>query len=308
MQDQPTGSQRVVLVTGPSGAGRSTAINVLEDFGYEAIDNIPLSLIPRLLLEGGTLSRPVALGIDIRNRDFSVQRLLDLHRRLGAEPAIEAQLFYLDCHPAVLARRYSETRRRHPMAPDESYTQGIARELELLQDVRVAADILVDTSELSPHDLRAQMEGWFTDETGQRLAISLHSFSYKRGLPQGLDWVFDCRFLDNPHWEPGLRTLTGLDTEVTAYIARDSRFAPFVAKMTDLALFVLPACKEEGKAHLSFGFGCTGGQHRSVAVTETVASALAERGWQVSTRHRELERRGLAARSGQSEASGGRQG
>ncbi|APZ53379.1 RNase adapter RapZ [Salipiger abyssi] len=308
MQDQPTGSQRVVLVTGPSGAGRSTAINALEDFGYEAIDNIPLSLIPRLLLEGGALARPVALGIDIRNRDFSVQRLIDLHRKLSAEPTLEAQLLYLDCAPSVLARRYSETRRRHPMAPDESYTQGIARELELLEDARTAADILIDTSELSPHDLRAQMEGAFTDQTGQRLAVSLHSFSYKRGVPQGLDWVFDCRFLDNPHWQPELRALTGLDAAVTDHIARDARFAPFIAKLTDLALFVLPACKEEGKAHLSFGFGCTGGQHRSVAVAEMVTGALAEHGWQVSTRHRELERRGLGARSGQGEASGGRQG
>ena len=306
MQDQPTGSQRVVLVTGPSGAGRSTAINVLEDIGFEAIDNIPLSLIPRLL-DGGALARPVALGVDIRNRDFSVQGLLDLHRRLGSEAGIEAQLLFLDCSSEVLARRYSETRRRHPMAPEESYTQGIARETELLRDARDAADVLIDTSELSPHDLRAQIERGFGDDSGQMLAVSLHSFSYKRGLPHGLDWAFDCRFLDNPHWEPALRALTGLDAAVTEHVARDARFAPFIEKLVDLAEFVLPACKDEGKAHLTFGFGCTGGQHRSVTVTETVARALAERGWQVSTRHRELERRGMSVRAGQGEASGGRQ-
>lgn len=308
MQDQSKGQQRVVLVTGPSGAGRSTAINVLEDLGYEAIDNIPLSLIPRLLLEGGALTRPVALGVDIRNRDFSVQGLLELHRRLTAEPALDAQLFYLDCSAEVLSRRYSETRRRHPMAPDESYTQGIERELALLEEARNAADILIDSSALSPHDLRAQMAGQFADRTGQKLAVALHSFSYKRGLPQGLDWAFDCRFLDNPHWQPALRGLTGLDAPVVAHIETDARFAPFVAKLTDLALFVLPACKDEGKAHLTFGIGCTGGQHRSVAVTERLAAALADSGWQVSIRHRELERRGLASASGQNRTIGGQNG
>ncbi|EPX82239.1 RNase adapter RapZ [Salipiger mucosus] len=295
MKDQPSGNQRVILVTGPSGAGRSTAINALEDLGYEAIDNIPLHLIPRLL-EAESVPRPLALGVDIRNRDFSVGALLDLQREMTAHPGIAAQLLYLDCAPAVLARRFSETRRRHPMAPDDSYSEGIAMELELLEEARTAADILLDTSELSPHDLRAQIEGWFGDATGQQLAVSLHSFSYKRGLPLGVDMVFDCRFLDNPHWEPSLRGLTGLDAPVAEYVAADARFAPFVEKLTDLALFVLPACVAEGKAHLSFGLGCTGGQHRSVAVAETLARALADHGWQVSIRHRELERRGLAAR------------
>ncbi|MDO6584492.1 RNase adapter RapZ [Salipiger sp. 1_MG-2023] len=304
--DQQARTQRVVLVTGPSGAGRSTAINALEDFGFEAIDNIPLSLIPRLL-EGGALSRPVALGVDIRNREFSVLRLLDLYRALGQDQRISVQLLYLDCLPDVLARRYSETRRRHPMSPDESYTAGIAREMSLLNEARNAADILIDTSELSPHDLRARMESLFTDDAGQRLAVSVQSFSYKRGLPQGLDWAFDCRFLDNPHWEPALRSLTGLDPAVQDHVGRDARFAPFVDKLTSLALFVLPACKEEGKAHLAFGLGCTGGQHRSVTVAETLARSLAEHGWQVSCRHRELERRGLAVPAPTREDLGGRQ-
>ncbi|EIE48778.1 RNase adapter RapZ [Salipiger aestuarii] len=305
--DQQARTQRVVLVTGPSGAGRSTAINALEDFGYEAIDNIPLRLIPRLL-EGGALARPVALGVDIRNRDFSVQRLIDLYRDFGQDPRLDAQLLYLDCTPEVLARRYSETRRRHPLAPDESYTSGIAREIALLEVARGVADILVDTSELSPHDLRTRMENLFADATGQQLAVSVQSFSYKRGLPQGLDWVFDCRFLDNPHWDPDLRGLTGLDAAVQAHVRRDARFAPFVDQLCALALFVLPACKEEGKAHLAFGLGCTGGQHRSVTVAETLARSLAEQDWQVSCRHRELERRGLAAVASQPGDVGGRQG
>ncbi|MBE9636173.1 RNase adapter RapZ [Salipiger mangrovisoli] len=295
MDDSPKGPQHVVLVTGPSGAGRSTAINALEDFGFEAIDNIPLGLIPRLL-EGPALERPLALGVDIRNRDFTVDGLLSLQAALAAEPQIAPQLLYLDAAPTVLARRYSETRRRHPLAPDSAYTEGITRELALLEQARTAADILIDTSELSPHELRAQLATWFAGEQAQQLAVSVQSFSYKRGVPQGLDTVFDCRFLDNPHWVPELRGLTGLDSEVRAHVKADPRFDPFLHKVIDLALFLLPACIEEGKAHLSFGFGCTGGQHRSVTVTETVARALAEHGWQVSTRHRELERRGHAAK------------
>ncbi len=295
MDDSPKAPQHVVLVTGPSGAGRSTAINALEDFGFEAIDNIPLGLIPRLL-EGPALSRPLALGVDIRNRDFTVEGLLGLRRALDGQPLVQAQLLYLDAAPEVLARRYSETRRRHPLSPDSAYTDGIARELSLLEPARSAAEILIDTSELSPHDLRAQLAGWFAQDEAQQLAVSVQSFSYKRGLPQGLDTVFDCRFLDNPHWVPELRAKTGLDPEVRAHVQADPRFAPFLEKIVDLALFMLPACTEEGKAHLSFGFGCTGGQHRSVMVTETVARALADRGWQVSTRHRELERRGQTAK------------
>lgn len=293
MEAPPKGSQRVVLVTGPSGAGRSTAINALEDFGYEAIDNIPLGLIPRLL-DPSPSSRPLALGVDTRNRDFSVQGLLELHSALTAAPNVATQLLFLDASPDVLARRYSETRRRHPMAPNASYTEGIALEAALMEEARSAADILIDTSDLSPHDLRAQMSDWFGDAIDQGLAVSLHSFSYKRGLPQGVDMVFDCRFLDNPHWVPALKHLTGLDPKVAAHVARDKRFPDFISKLTDLALFVLPACQDEGKAHFSFGFGCTGGQHRSVTVAQSVASTLADHGWRVSIRHRELDRRRLA--------------
>ena len=295
MQTANSGAQRVVLVTGPSGAGRSTAINALEDSGFEAIDNIPLSLVPRLV-EGATLpERPLALGIDVRNRDFSVERLLELHDSLMARADLAGDLLYLDCAADILARRYSETRRRHPLAPDETPMDGIAREAALLEDVRRRADILIDSSDMTVHDLRDAMIARFADTTGQRMAVSLHSFSYKRGLPQGLDMAFDCRFLRNPHWEPALRGATGLEPDVVAHIAQDPRHAPFLRHVTELVEFVLPAAREEGKAHLSIGFGCTGGQHRSVSVAETVAAALAEAGWQVSIRHRELERRGRVA-------------
>lgn len=297
--------QRVVLVTGPSGAGRSTAINALEDFGYEAIDNIPVSLIPRLL-DGPALPRPMALGLDVRNRDFSPEGLLDLQTRLAGVQGLTLELLYLDCNPDVLVRRYSETRRRHPLAPDASPAEGIAREILLLEQVRARSDILIDTTDLTPHDLRAAVQGWFGSETGQGMAVSVHSFSYKRGLPHGVDVVFDCRFLTNPYWQADLRGLTGQDARVTDYIAGDDRFAPFLDHVLGLLRFQLPACLAEGKAHFSIAFGCTGGQHRSVAVAEKVAAGLAESGWRVSIRHREMERRGLVRATDQTLASSGR--
>lgn len=288
-------NSRIVLVTGPSGAGRSSAINVLEDQGFEAIDNIPLSLIPRLIEGDGALARPMALGIDVRNRDFSVDGLLELRSMLLRQPGRAVDLLYLECSTEVLARRYSETRRRHPLAPDETPTDGILREKALLEDLRGRADILIDTSELSIHDFKAEMEGWFARAGAQGMAVSVQSFSYKRGLPQGLDMVFDCRFLSNPHWVPELRPHTGLDAVVAQYVAADPRYALFLGKVCDLSLMVLPACVEEGKAHFAIGFGCTGGKHRSVALAENVADALAQEGWRVSIRHRELERRGQPA-------------
>jgi UPF0042 nucleotide-binding protein len=293
-------AHELVLVTGPSGAGRSTAINALEDLGFEAIDNLPLSLLPRLL-DGPPLGRPLALGVDARNRDFSTTGLIEVMDRLGRDPEVSAQLLYIDCAPDVLLRRYSETRRRHPLAPSDSPGEGIARELDLLGPIRGRADVLIDTSEMTLHDLRAEIRRWFDPDDRQRMAVSVQSFSYKRGLPRGLDIVLDCRFLKNPHWQPGLRGLDGRDPRVVAHVADDPRFAAFFAQVEALALFLLPAHLEEGKSHLSIGFGCTGGQHRSVAVAEKLANALAHAGWQVSIRHRELERRagGVPSSAGQ---------
>ena len=296
-------AQRVIFVTGPSGAGRSTAINALEDIGFEAIDNLPLSLIPRLL--DGEAPRPMALGIDARGRDFSPEGLLAMQAQLAEDDRITSELLYLDCQADVLLRRFSETRRRHPLSPDDAPGEGIAREMGLLAPVRSAADLLIETSDLTPHDLRAQLQRWFGAETGQGLAVALHSFSYKRGLPNGVDLVLDCRFLNNPYWQQGLRKLTGLDGGVSEYVARDSRYEAFIDKVTDLVAFLLPASVDEGKAHFSVGFGCTGGRHRSVAVTECVARALAQQGWRVSIRHRELERLGLAAETSRIVQTGG---
>ncbi|MCW8843073.1 MAG: RNase adapter RapZ [Rhodobacteraceae bacterium] len=282
--------QRLVLVTGPSGAGRSTAIKALEDAGYEAIDNLPFGLLERLF-SGPVLDRPMALGLDVRNRDFSQCALLEALDLLEHTEGVAPELLYLDCRPDVLLRRYSETRRRHPVAPGESPLEGIAQETDLLIPIRARADVLIDTTEMTPHKLRSEIERWFAPQTERSLGLTVQSFSYKRGLPSGADLVFDCRFLSNPYWVPALRTKNGLDTGVAAYIEADPRFGVFFEKLTDMVDMLLPAYIEEGRSHVSIGFGCTGGQHRSVFTAERLSAALAQKGWQVSIRHRELDRR-----------------
>ena len=293
--------QRLVLVTGPSGAGRGTAIRTMEDLGFEAIDNLPLSLLPRLL-EGPPIERDLVLGLDVRNRDFSVTALIASLEHLHALPDLQAEVLYLDCRPDVLLRRYSETRRRHPLAPAEAADQGVQRELDLLGPIRERADILIDSSDMTPHDLRAEVERLIVPETGPRLAVSVNSFSYKRGLPRGMDMVLDCRFLRNPYWEPALRAMNGTSEEVATYVSQDPKFADFFDRVLGLVQMLLPAYLEEGKSHFALGLGCTGGQHRSVAIAEKLTQALAEEGWQVSTRHRELER-GLRSASAVSPTS-----
>ncbi len=290
MSDTAPHEAGLVLVTGPAGAGRTTGIRVLEDLGYEAIDNMPIRLLPRLF-DGASAETRMALGIDTRNRDFSTAVFWETLEALRAAQSVSATVLYLDCRAEVLLRRFSETRRRHPLAPAESPGEGIKRDFEKLAPIRDRADVLIDTSELNIHQLRAEIERWFAPNVTSPLALSVESFSYKRGLPQGVDMIFDCRFLNNPHWQPDLRPLDGRDPPVADYVRSDSRFQPFFDRVVDLTQSLLPAYVEEGKSHLSIGFGCTGGQHRSVMLTETLAMALAEEGWQVSIRHRELERR-----------------
>ena len=282
----------LVLVTGPSGAGRTTAIHALEDAGFEVIDNLPLSLTARLL-ETGT-DRPLALGIDVRNRDFNVDTLLSLAAKLRANPAFAVRLLYLDCASDTLVTRFSSTRRRHPLAPFDDVETGVARERSILDGVPDHADLVIDTTALTVHDLKAEILQWFGQDD-RRLAISVQSFSYKRGVPRGLDIVMDVRFLSNPHWVADLRSGTGQDVPVREHVVADPRFADFFARTRDLILSLLPAYRDEGRAHLGIGFGCTGGRHRSVAVTEMLCESLAEHGWQVSKRHRELDRRNGAA-------------
>ncbi|MEL7116709.1 MAG: RNase adapter RapZ [Pseudomonadota bacterium] len=279
----------LVFVTGPSGAGRSTALNVLEDLGYEPIDNLPLSLMQSVLK--GPFDRPLAIGLDVRNREFSINGVLNTYLGLSDDPRVSIDLLFLECRPDVLLRRYSETRRRHPLAEGESLETGIEMEQDLLTPLRHHATVVIDTSELSPHDLRDRLTGWFDPKRAAQMSILVQSFSYKRGIPPGVDLVFDCRFLKNPHWEPSLRGKDGRDDAVRDYVESDAQCAPFFNKLTELIELLLPGFREEGKSYLTIGLGCTGGQHRSVAIAEKLGSRLANQGWQASTRHRELERR-----------------
>ncbi len=284
---------RLVLVTGPSGAGRTTAIHAFEDMGYEVIDNLPLSLVPHLT-DGPGLGRPIALGLDVRNRDFAATALIELIDVLTRNPRVALEVLYLDCSTSALIRRYSETRRRHPLAPHDTPTRGIDRENDLLAPIKARADHLIDTTEMSPRALKSEIIRWFGRGLADRLAVSVQSFSYKRGIPRGMDMVFDCRFLANPHWTPGLREMDGRNGQVQAHVQNDPRFDEFFRRLHELILMLLPAHRDEGKAYLSIAFGCSGGQHRSVAVVELLGKVLAEAGWPVSKRHRELERRSAA--------------
>ena len=286
MSDQMS---QVVLVTGPAGAGRTTAIHAFEDFGFEAIDNLPLSLLPRLT-EGQDLGSPLAVGIDPRTRDFSTDGLIDAVR--ASSKRYDTKLLYIDCAYDVLLHRFSDTRRRHPMARNEGPRIGIDREIAILGPVRDAADLIVDTTDLSPHELKATLAARFSAPFAGKIAIAVQSFSYRRGIPRDAEMVFDMRFLKNPHWEPSLRAYDGRDPDVGAHIRSDARYAQFMEHFDAITSLLLPAYRDEGKAYFSIAFGCTGGQHRSVFAAETVAKNLADRGWQVSIRHRELERAG----------------
>ena len=210
---------------------------------------------------------------------------------LRADAQMSPVLLFLDAQPEVLGHRYSETRRRHPLAVAGSLQDGIVDELALLAPLRDIADLLLDTSDLTPHELRAELASRFERDGTDHLSVIIQSFSYKRGVPPGSDMAFDCRFLRNPHWQPDLRPLTGLDAAVADHIAKDPRFETFFLQAEEMLGFLLPAFKAEGKSHLTVSIGCTGGRHRSVSVTERLAAALANKGWQVSKRHRELERR-----------------
>ncbi|MDD7969879.1 RNase adapter RapZ [Roseinatronobacter alkalisoli] len=284
----PQDAERLILITGPAGSGRSTALKALEDVGFEAIDNMPSSLVPRLVRS--PLPRPLALGIDTRNRDFSVNSVLTLVEMLAGLPGLDFELVYLDCAPGTLIRRFSETRRRHPLRPDAPVRDGVELELNLLAPMRQRADVLIDTNAMTPHDLRAEIHKLFDRDGQGGMHVQIQSFSFKRGLPAAVDMVFDCRFLQNPHWNPDLRAFDGRDPKVAAFVASDPRFGPFFERVLGMVESLLPEFAHEGKSHLTIAFGCTGGRHRSVATAEKLVESLAQTKWRVSKRHRELER------------------
>jgi UPF0042 nucleotide-binding protein len=280
---------RLVLITGMSGAGRSSALKMLEDMGYEAVDNLPLSLLGRLVSTSSAEPRPMAVGIDIRTRDFDVAALLAQAEALACRDGLESRLVFLDCDDDILARRFTETRRRHPLAGDRPVADGIRLERDRVSPLRSRADVVIDTSRLQPGGLRRLLRGYFALEESARLALFVTSFSFRQGLPREADLVFDVRFLENPHYQPDLRPLTGLDPDVGAYVARDPAFAGFWSSLTSLLQPLLPRYDSEGKSYLTIAIGCTGGRHRSVYVAEQLGAWLASEGQAVTIGHRDLD-------------------
>ena len=282
------GRLRLVLVTGMSGAGRSIALKAIEDLGYEAVDNLPLSLLGALVNPTVGARKPLAIGVDVRTRDFGAQPFLDELDALMARPDLEVRLIFLDCEDDVLRRRYTETRRRHPLATDRPVMDGIEHERRLIAPLRARADLVIDTSHLSLHDLRRTLQGHFALDVDSTLAIFVVSFSYRHGIPREADLVFDVRFLANPHYDPALRPLSGADAAIGAFIDADPGYAPFFKSLTGLIEPLLPRFRSEGKSYLTIAVGCTGGQHRSVYVAERLAEWLRARGQHVSIAHRDV--------------------
>ena len=277
--------RRLVLVTGMSGAGRSVALKELEDLGFEAIDNIPLAMLDGI--DADPSGRPLAVGIDTRARDFEVEGVLE--RITGAAARFDIVPVFLHADEETLTRRYRETRRRHPMAPDDSPAAGIERERRLLAPLRRAADIVIDTSLLNVRDLRRLLQARFASDPQEGMAIFVTSFSFRLGLPREADLAFDMRFLSNPHYMEELRPLTGRDAAVGAYIEKDPDFASFLEGVGALLRTLLPRYAREGRAYLTIAVGCTGGRHRSVFTAERLARLLRERGWRATLTHRDLE-------------------
>jgi len=287
--------RRVVLLTGMSGAGLSTALKSFEDLGYEAVDNLRLGLIPALVEDTHAVSRALAVAIDTRNANFSVEDLLRIKRELAEKHDLDVKLVFLDCSDDVLQQRFTETRRRHPLALDRPVTDGIAHEREMLRRLCDEADHVIDTSLISINELRRLIAGHYRTDNESGLTLSIISFSYRHGVPREADLVFDVRFLANPHWEAKLRPLTGRDAEVAAYIKRDPDYAGFFNHMAALLLPLLPRYQQEGKSYLTIAIGCTGGRHRSVLIAEELATLLAAKGYITGIGHRDLDRSGNKA-------------
>ncbi|PKP93393.1 MAG: RNase adapter RapZ [Alphaproteobacteria bacterium HGW-Alphaproteobacteria-14] len=279
--------QQLLLVTGLSGAGKSTTLAVLEDLGWETIDNFPVRLLKRLVAMPEEPRGPLAIGFDSRTRGFVPADIIALVKDLAARPDIALTFLFLDCSGGELERRYNETRRRHPMADGRPVMEGIAAERELLEPLRRWADAVIDTSAMTSNDLQGQVRKLFGDTAGEA-ALTLSSFGFARGMPPLADLVFDMRFLDNPHWVPALRELTGQDAAVGAHIETDPAFADAFARIRDLLLVLLPRYRAQGKPYVHVAFGCTGGRHRSVYTAERMAESLRAEGFSPTVRHRNL--------------------
>ncbi len=290
-QPRPT---RILLVTGMSGAGKSTALDTLEDLGWEVVDNLPLVLLNRLLAtdlpQGASDARPLAFGIDSRTRGFDADSIVARIKTIRESGADIGTLF-LDCGGAELERRYSETRRRHPLALDRPAADGIARERELLAPLRRWADHVVDTTSFASNQLKADIRARFGDAATDGPTLSVMSFGFSRGVPRNADLMFDMRFLRNPHWVGDLRPMSGLDQPVADYIAEDPAYADVAERIEELLIRLIPRYQAEGKSYVCIAFGCTGGRHRSVHMAERVAQRLRNAAFSPTVTHRDLTSR-----------------
>lgn len=282
--------RRVLLVTGLSGAGLSTALKSLEDMGYKAIDNMPLALVDALLKQKEGKGKPLALGIDSRTWDFAPARFLKTLSNLKKDKQLKAELVFINCQDNILQQRYTETRRMHPLAVDRPVSDGVILERQMMTPLRKAADHVIDTSDIKAHELRRLMAGYFQLAGDPGLVVAVTSFGFRNGVPREADLVFDVRFLDNPHWDAKLRPLSGLDTPVANKIRSDRAYKGFMSNLRALLDPLLPRYDHEGKNYLTIAVGCTGGRHRSVFVADELHRWLAKKGYNATVRHRDLEK------------------
>lgn len=272
------------FITGLSGAGLSSALKALEDLGFEVLDNFPLSLVDDLLKEKQRTPRPIALGIDTRTRKFSPENLLSAYKKFPS-----SKLVFITCDKDILQKRFTETRRRHPLAKDRPLMDGIEKESNWLDPLINKADHLIDTSRLSIHELRRQVEERCGSNEKSALTITLMSFGFKYGTPREADMILDVRFLKNPHWVANLKTRTGQDKDVQEYINTDQEFIPFIENLQNLLKPLLPKYQQEGKSYFTIAIGCTGGQHRSVYSTEKLKPWIEDQGLHCSVIHRNIK-------------------
>jgi UPF0042 nucleotide-binding protein len=288
--DRRKGGQFIVL-TGLSGSGKSQAIRALEDLGYFCVDNLPTMLIPTLaklsLRAGGDIDK-VAIVVDVREGGF-LSSFPTIFRRLRKMPRLNPILIFLEATNAALVRRFSETRRPHPLAPDRSASEGIREERARLNRIRALADEIVDTSDMTVHELRQFFMGLSRERSRARLVVTLLSFGYKHGIPVDADLMFDVRCLPNPHFVPALRRRTGRDRAVVSFMERDASTREFMDRLQEYLRYLVPYYIAEGKSYLTVGIGCTGGRHRSVMIAERLRKALADVGVaRVRVKHRDI--------------------
>ena len=282
----------LVIITGMSGAGKTVAIQSFEDMGYFCVDNMPPSLIPKfweLIRESGKVTK-IALVVDLRSRSFfdEIQNML---AEIENTQLIDTKILFLDCSDVELVSRYKETRRVHPMAMDGLVTEGIRKERAILEDLKVKASLVIDTTTLTPRQLREKINQEFRHNNESGFRVEMVSFGFKYGLPIDADIVMDVRFLPNPHYVPELRPLTGCDQPVFDYVMSFDETEKFYQSFSQLLLQIMPGYIKEGKSSLTIAIGCTGGQHRSVALTNRIGDYLKENGYTVNTTHRDKDKR-----------------